>query len=330
MISYTIEQTKKNLLMVLVLSVVLFGCLGCEQDNKNVLSELDTINKRLDRIEKALSLRGEIGSKGPDLMSLGNIVFPENPTRENLKIYVYSIIEATADQNTFSSDDPQIRLLEKVGEENIDILINAASDLHRYNYYLNEAINHLASDKSKDLILAALPQNPELIKTVVNYGWELEVKELLVERLRDSSSYLPDEWIKAVAGFQDPSTYENLIYHFINAHNRYRTYKIIKDLPGINLNEAVIKAWEKAKYNGDWERVTMAGVAIKYGRKDALEILIMNVDSSKFDYYRQDLDQSLIQHTELAGTIPEIKKWYNENKDNLYFDEQARKFKVRK
>ena len=76
--------------------------------------------------------------------------------------------------------------------------------------------------------------------------------------------------IEAVASYEDPNTYEDLKNHLIYGHNREATYNQIKNLPGIDLTEAIHKAWNAAKYGHEWEATRMALIAIEWGSVDAI------------------------------------------------------------
>ncbi len=62
---------------------------------------------------------------GPDLEALGKIKLPENPTKDQVRDYVAKIIAASRDQNTFSDSDPQVAMLQQVGPDNLDVLLDA-------------------------------------------------------------------------------------------------------------------------------------------------------------------------------------------------------------
>lgn len=270
--------------------------------------------------------------QGPDLVALDKIKFPENKTKDALKKYIRDILDISKNQNTFSPNDPQVSLLAKVGEENIDLLIEASVKAPWERYHVTQAIIRLASPRSKQKIIDALPGNYELIKAVVRNGWEAEVKDLLVEELKKKSyfpgdKYIPEEWVTAVAEFKDPSTYDALINHFVNGGSRYPTYEIIKDLPGIKLDTHVQEAWENSLNSHEWERVGMAIVAVEYGQKEALQVLIDNLNSPQFEYYSSKMRYAIIKHTEAWGSNSDLIEWYKSNKGNLVFDKKNRKFR---
>lgn len=221
-------------------------------------------------------------------------------------------------------------MLTEVGEENIDLLIAASYPGCLDRYHLTQATIQLASPRSKDAILNALRSDPHLIAVVLKYGWEEDAKEVLLHRLRERypfSTYLPEGWVRAVAQFKAPSAYDALINHFVHGQDRYVTYTIIKDLPGIELDAHVAEAWEMARRSNDWERVRFAIVAIGYGMKDALALLIANLDESRFVDFSSSMRTAISRHTAAQGTNAQLVEWYEANKDNLTFDKETRKFR---
>jgi len=328
------------LLVVVLLTIPIFGCKGDSEDIEAIQEELKKINERLDKLEnnplQKFLFENPPKHKGPDLAELGKIKFPSNPTKEALKSYIREILDISSNLTSYSSDDPQVDLLAEVGEENIDLLIHYSLTNPGEDFYLNYAIDQIATPKSKSKILDALPFNRDLISVVVRYEWEAEVKEILVEALLmtvsdiSGGNYLPRQWIKAVAGFKDPTTYDALIFYFVNGSNRSATYEIIKDLPGIDLDAHVIEAWEKALLSHEWERISFAPIAIGYGRMDALEILIDHLNDPSYSRERGKMWAAIIKHTEAKGSNDDLIEWYNENKDNLIFDKKSKKFMKKK
>ncbi len=288
---------------------------------------------RLGQIEKRLNRLDPWGAKAseesPDEEALGKISFPANPTKETLRQYVFDILAATRSQHRFKPDDPQVNMLLRVGEENIDVLIGVARlcDIHT-SYHINMAIKQLATEQNKSVIINSLPDNKNLVWIVVTHKWQNEARDILIRELK-KKVHLPVEWIQAVSDLQDPSTYDLLVNHFINSDRKYDTYNVIKDLPGIGLEAHHIEeAWERtSKRLNPPERVMMATIAIGYGKEDALEIL---VDGLYTVWYVDLVREALLKHTEGTGDNDQIMDWYKTNKDSIFFDKETRKFKVRK
>jgi len=261
--------------------------------------------------------------------ALGAIKLPENPTKDQVKKYVSSILAASRGQNLFSDRDPQVRMLMDVGPENLDVLIAATKDQTSGDVYVVPAIVNLAREEDKAQILKALAYTHTLAKVVVEKGWEEDAKDILLAELRDRAEYVPTEWVRAVANLQDPNTYDDLKKYLISGGNKRWTYDAIKDLPGIDLTDAVAKAWERAKRSRYGEADEAAGFAAEFGHVDALGYLIRSLSGSqRSTYAAQEAREVIMRCTDARGTSEQIRKWFGENKDKLVFDPVAKKYRV--
>jgi hypothetical protein len=78
----------------------------------------------------------------------------------------------------------------------------------------------------------------------------------------------------------------------------------------------------------------MAGIAMEYGRLDALEqeVQLLGGDQQRQFGFMPDMNprRLILRYTDARGTPDEIRKWYEENKSRLVFDKAAKKFVVRK
>jgi len=275
--------------------------------------------------------------KGNVTNDLAKIKLPENPTRDQVKTYVRDILNVSDSQNSFSDKDPQVSMLAKIGEDNLELLL-VEGDTHDESVrscYIQETAKLLARPKHKELILKWLEKYPALVTIVQREGWQNDARETLSKGLQERSrenkpSY---EWFQAVASFNDPSTYEDLAQYFaVTWWNKDRCYQIIKKLPGFNLTNAVQNAWHNSKYGGIYQLCDMIPIAMENGCLDALEmgvkVITGKVDdthASRIDKCRKDIEK----FTDAKGSPADIEKWFNENKAKLTFDSQLKKFVVK-
>lgn len=261
---------------------------------------------------------------------LNEIKFPEKTDDDNLSKYVLEILIASQEQNSFRTDDLQVKMFMRVGADHVDILIDALQHANRY-HHLIYAINILASDKNKELIFKALSRYPDLAEAVIKNRWEKDAEDILLNRLKNQSpQYISTSWLTAVINLNDKNNYPYLINHFVNGHNKYITYEKIKNLPGIELDKAIVEAWANTT-SGDnsWDMVLMSILAVKYGKKDALETLISNLNDGKYGYYSARMRMAALLHTEATGSNGDIQVWYQKNRLKLYFDQADEKFRVK-
>jgi len=225
--------------------------------------------------------------------------------------------------------------LAEVGSKSLHLLVDELGNKNHGtdDYYLLKAINDLAEESHKDLIIKKLSYNRKLVETVARMGWEEDARDVLLNGLKGKSGYLPTEWIQASARLNDKEINPLLVEYFIHGSNKSWTYKAIKHLPGIDLKSAVDKAWKNAMYDHNgFGHNQLAGIAVQYGHKDALYSLIEGLEDTK-DNNRWQVNSSriaLLAHLDFAGSNKEIIKWYNQNKDKLVFDEKSKKFKLPK
>ena len=266
--------------------------------------------------------------RGPDLKALRLIKLPDNPTKEQVRAYISDILFASRNQNAFSDSDPQIRMLTEIGPENLDVLLETLSGGITQPFMVH-AVRRLATQEHKKMVLDALPICPDLVEVVIANGWVQDARDILINELRSGQVSLPIEWINIVASFRDPSTYGDLRAHLVHGSNRLWTYKAIKNLPDMDLHEAVAEAWQRCRYR-EWEARSMAPVAVEYGHIDALELLVNALDGHSVDLMGGSYSPRsvVLNHTEARGTNEEIRRWFNENKDRLVFDAHSKKFRV--
>ncbi len=338
--------------LALVAVTLLAGAVGAaeQQDEasvQDVLQELRAVRKALDdlaekvdemaiRLDEYEAAEAELDdddgfhARGANMAALRKIDLPPDPTKEQARDYVDEILALSRRQNSFGSDDPQIRMLARVGAEHLDVLIDACDEMMTGDIYVVPAIERLARDEHMEMVLEALPYAYELATVVVARGWQGEAEEMLVAELANGNRRLPTQWIEAVARLRKPETYDILKDYMIDGSNRYSTYRAIRLLPGIDLHDAVGEAWEAAEADQEWEARGMALVAVDHGHISALQYLLASLVSGEDHYYGgRDARQAVLQHTEARGTNEELADWFEQNAGNLVFDEKARKFRVR-
>ncbi len=325
-----------------------------EEVDKAIVEQLKLLNKKMTGIEKKLdkvlnkngvmaagvaanggvvgqtiSISQPAGFRGPSKADLSHIKFPKNPTKENLKKYVEEIRIASKRQKSFSDNDKQIEMYTKVGHKNLDILLESFGKAKKWNdgqFHLQRAIGKLITKDDKELIIRNLSKNRSLINYVVRYGWEKDVKQTLIDRLRDTPD-LPQTWIVAVAALKEPKTYPDLQEYFIVSRNRAQIYQYIKDLPGLKLDNAVDEAWNIVSGGkNNWEKKQMAVIAAGYGHVDALFFLLDAKVPQNSHMSSPDFNAILAKKVDKSGSITEIKEWLIKNRKNIVFDKKAGKY----
>lgn len=265
--------------------------------------------------------------KGPDPDILKGIVLPENPTRAEAEQYVKSIVEDAEKQICSSPKDPQVDMLVALGPQYVDLLLK-----YKDQYHVRAAVKRLVGPEHKELIVRELPTCYDLIDVVLDQGWESDVHDILIGELKKQPEHLPQCWIQAVAGFEDPATYDDLKLYLVRGNGRSCTYDAIKNLPGIDLRDAVGKAWKRSRYeSSDYERQEMIYVAIHFGNTDALAAAakLLAQDDKDHSYNVDRIRKALKPLLPDEVSPDDFPAWYQAHQTALYFDENTRRYQVR-
>ncbi len=269
----------------------------------------------------------ETDFRGPDREALAEIRLPDDPTPDQVRQYVAEIREVSQGQRRWGTGDPQVEMLTRLGPENFPIILESARRDTRQDFHLREALKRLARPEHKELILEALPEVEVLVEAIIDNNWLEDARDILIERVRARPPHLSRQWIRAVASFRDPDTYDDLIELFVFSGMPSMVFPILKDIPDLELDDAVERAWRRARFTGHHMQTSMAPIALEYGYPDALELAIRDLDKTTGVriFNARDL---VLRFTDARGSDEEIRKWYEENKDRLVFDPERRRFVV--
>lgn len=313
--------------------------------NAAILKELAEVRATLAEIKAELAqlkeqmktsppLKEPTDQKGPDIKALQKIKLPENPTDEQVREYIDSILTASEGQRIWSGRDLQVSMLVKLGRKRLKLIIDA---LEPGDYHLTEVIKRLATKADKQLIIDELHRHRGLAEIIVREGWEKDVKGTLVQVLATRPCYLPTEWIEAVAGLKDPKTYDDLKVYFVEGANPHHTYEALLNIPDFDLARAVAEAWDfirdyPSRPNSimDYERKNFfATIAVGYGHLDALEFLVrQQLEPQKDSWTYKSIRHAILRHSDLSGTKAEIADAFEKHKHSLVFDSEKNKFVI--
>jgi len=249
---------------------------------------------------------------------LDAITFPEGGDIEALRTYIRAISKATEGTRSWRHTDRQIAMLQKVGSEHLDLLVEEYS----HSYHLRTALPKMVDSSHKDFVIQHLDEFPWLAGSVLKHEWSEAARDILIRGIARQSDNLNTEWFKAVAAFEDPSTYDDLVTYFVQQDHNERTYRVLKQINGIDLDKAVARAWKTARYGYDYEVRYMIPIAIAHGHIDALGQGIENyiVDAGSNSHSKKQIRNVVKKHTGLTGSDEEIAAWFKDNKEALTFD----------
>jgi len=262
-----------------------------------------------------------------NLEKLSALKLLPDASRAEVKNYILKIHKISSDQSSSSWRDPQVDLLAAVGSKNLDLLLEGAE---RHDSYSVQAIRRIAGEEHKELVLKYLTALPELVGVVVKLGWQEDAKDTLVEGLQ-TDGYLPGEWVSAVAGFEDSGTYPALVGYFVNGRNKAQTYRIIKTLPGMNLDAVVPKAWARVKYSSNaYECRSMIPVAMEHGIFESLEFAAKALldDPNIQEHNREQIRKAAHRHVGTFASDETFLNWLKVNEGAIRFNSETKMFMV--
>ena len=315
------------------------GCIQSRNYEAQLLVQLAQINAHLQSIDKKLeektyskknTKRKEKEYKGVNHIKLNEIKFPREITTESIEKYVFSILEASKFQNSYSKNDPQVDLLTEIGEKHIEILFKYSTYFELWlRYYPLKAINKMATEKSRKYFPLYLEKSPRLIITLNKNNWQNDVRAILLKGIKNKWKNLPHEWVEAIASFQDPSTFEALSIYYSESAYHYSIYERLKNLPDFPLEEATIKAWKNAKYSDSWQSRMLSIIAVRYGQEDALEYIVNLLrNSGKKSKFQKHIVAFVNATNTDIKTKQEIIVWYDLHKNQLSFNKKSMKFEI--
>lgn len=261
---------------------------------------------------------------------LARLELPENPSEEHVRKYIRDILFLSQNEENPTSRDLQIMMLLEIGPENLHYLFDeGAAFSGPHDLYITTAANNLAGEEHKELILDHLPVYTDLIRTVIRFGWENEVKGLIAAALKEEV-FLPLEWISAALRIADEAVYEDIINYFVYCENKKSVYKLLKDIKEIDTQSLVNKAWRIARFK-DWQALDFCGIAIESGIVDALAfgIELINQPGNENSYYKNSIGRTIRIYTDMDNNPAEIQAWFKENRENIYFNAEIGLYKVK-
>lgn len=266
----------------------------------------------------------------PDLNALLKIKLPQNPTKRQVREYIQKILIESRNQRSYLAADPQVSMLIDVGAEHIDVLVEATTDNVPWTRYPVEAITQLATERDKSLVLSKLRQKKKLSTVVYHKDWSADARDILISGLKNYTGYVPYDWIRALASLQDPASYAVLKAYMENGWNRHSTYRIIKTLPDINLNQSLQKAWENSRStNNKYETGYLTSDVIGTGYMPALKFTVDMLDTN-YDIPTHVFNARLValRYLDTTGDNHDIRQWFYANQSRISFDSVSGKYRV--
>ena len=255
---------------------------------------------------------------------LKKIKLPPDADKKQTGEYIDNILAVSKKQTHFSRNDIQITMLKRINHKYLSLLIKRMDKLSDGRlFHLRAALNYLVRPSDKKMIIDNLSKSPGLIHVVMKFNWAQDAKEIIFKKLEDPGNYLHPAWVACAAKVAKPVDYKILINYFIENNNKQELYNIIKKLPGIKLDQAVETVWLASRWSSANENRQCALIAAEYGHIAALKTLVEMLDDSN---WKLKAYKKIVLLTDQSGSKKKIKRWFNANKDKLFFDKTTKHY----
>ena len=323
----------------------LFLLCGCrsgnealEKQNAELLAELKTVNARLERVERELTMirsgRQLIpGSRlvGTDRNKLAKIRrLPKDPTDRQIVEYIRQINEASAGQQVFSPNDPQVALYEQIGPGHLRLLLPYLTGGSPQAGQLGFALPKLVDERDRELVRQSLRRYPALIETALLKGWGRDMKKEIFAASSTDTFPLWRVGKRIPDLVRSPEDMEILTSIYINNPNGRVLLNGLKKLPGTDVGKLADLAWKAARKEGlGHTMIPRAQDAVQYGRNvEAFRYLLKQLMIFPAqDYRHRETARFLSGLCDFPICDPAaLNEWYGKNADRIVFDPASGKF----
>lgn len=325
---------------------------GCQNDHptaaqEEIIRRLDAISSSIDRLGKSLETsrqlsRGDIIRRNVfegDPARLAAIPpLPEKPTDGQILSYIAAIKAASAGQNSFSANQPQVALYRKIGPGHLDLLLTELPASPKgvgsqENFHLLCALPDLVGPDDKKVALAALSKQPELLVPVLKNGWGKEIKKEVFAVLAGSRAFSIQDQKKTILELvENDEDRKQLIQAFIVQPNLLFLYDDLSKMPGVDATELINQAWERQRFNS--ENWTLQKLGLQAARRGNIEALGFLINKFCTRTPNSHLGDEIIIFLAAATGQPlqaeKLQNWYSENRDKLVFDPATKRYQVKK
>ena len=266
------------------------------------------------------------GLKPPPSLLKG-VEEPTTWTTEEIRAYIDRVLDVSDTTPHVFENDPQIVMLARLGEDNLDLLVEALGTHQSGDYHLIEAIARLVREEHQAYVLEQLPLHAKLVTIVYRHGWEEDARDILIDGLSSGPRHIPGDWIKAAARLDDPRIPDALVSMMVRGRQTVAIYHALEQFGGLDLDRIVHETWVENPSRDPVSRAVFARIAISHGIRDALVFVARTLIQGELpEYQRRALRTILKRSVDHRGTDREIALWVLENPDALQFDSVTRMF----
>ena len=266
-----------------------------------------------------------IDLRGPSLSqidALGAMLLPQHADVWEVRRFVARVLEASAHVRVISARDLAVDKLASVGAHYVRVLLEALRHVGNplAEARLVKAIELVADDSQKALILKELSPGSRLIAVVLKMGWARDAEAVVRATLDQKSTTLDPAWAIAAVDLPGDQHLDDLKFQMARGPSPLRVWEATRTLPGMDsLDDYVARVWRelpRQEFSDRWRE--LAVIAAHYGHVDALR---------EFAGFLPRKPWWLTQFKELTGYGRDGNEsltpaeWFEENAESLHFDE---------
>ena len=239
----------------------------------------------------------------------------------NVRKYVADIVNiGLSTSEMYGADDPVVGALALLGPEHCSVLLEPLVLFDHFNgdIWLVAAIQRVADEPHKDLILDALLCAPELLDVVIEEGWSDAAAARVVSEVQRRSPDTPADWIVFSARYFQPSDYSHLRWHLVHGRNPLYIWNGIRDIVAPEeLRPMLHEAWRgtnRQREFGRWGQLVVA--AAQSGDAEALGELAHDMPEGRIHKGRE-VFRAL---TGFEGDSALARRWFETHAATLQFN----------
>ncbi|MGE4565900.1 MAG: hypothetical protein AB7F32_13580 [Victivallaceae bacterium] len=286
------------------------------------LAEIDAGINRLTIANESLQVASESEKHiGVNLAALAEIKpLPDNPTDAEVTAYAKAIFDASAEQNSFSSNDPQFAMIAKIGPGHFTVIVPYLDD-----HYFWDAARDLISPDDRAELFRLIPEHPRLLYWVPLVGIEsgAELKRQILAAARRNQRPDADIPLRPYLEFlaDDPEVWNELVELSDRNNSLWDVFvESIYDLPPAEREAKVRRRWELLKNDpigSPYPWITCRETLARCGASEALESLLAPPPEIKPDWCWAELWHLLPDAANVPGD--QLPEWYRQNRSRLKF-----------
>jgi hypothetical protein len=268
-----------------------------------------------------------IAARTRDVEALGD----PGTSESEVRAFLDRLTEIASTQRLYGTGMPEPEALKKLRPEDLPILLEYMDT--PLGGHTPTAIEVLATEEHKDLLLKAFEKHPKLAPAIEKMGWAPLCGEAIARHLRKASSMEKGDWVRIGVSSRDPIVYREIIESYFETgifggDSIYRAAAAAPDFPLESFHDRIWDEHGNAPLDDD--AIQMLALNIEHGSVRALDIAARAFTNDGFQFsekMRVDGDKRYLEFV-IKNATPE--DWNYESivgqRDAIVYDKDTRKF----